>query len=103
LAISVTQFDQDYYPGRRKRGKDYREDMVCPFALKFTGWFVFSFPHLSIVDVLIAFVQLELPFFYPGQVPLKLFVVPSLFSNLLTVPTLIVDKLLNVPHTDMSW
>uniref|UniRef100_A0A8R7RCI2 S1 motif domain-containing protein n=1 Tax=Triticum urartu TaxID=4572 RepID=A0A8R7RCI2_TRIUA len=32
------KFDQDYYPGRRKRGKDYREDM------------------------------LELPFFYPGQI-----------------------------------
>ncbi|WVZ67776.1 hypothetical protein U9M48_016813 [Paspalum notatum var. saurae] len=32
------QFDQDYYPGRRKRGKDYREDM-----------------H-------------ELPFYYPGQI-----------------------------------
>lgn len=22
------QFDQDYYPGRRKRGKDYKEEMV---------------------------------------------------------------------------
>ncbi|RRT81790.1 hypothetical protein B296_00001849 [Ensete ventricosum] len=22
------QFDQDYYPGRRKRGKDYKDDMV---------------------------------------------------------------------------
>ncbi|XP_039813846.1 protein PLASTID TRANSCRIPTIONALLY ACTIVE 10-like [Panicum virgatum] len=32
------QYDQDYYPGRRKRGKDYREDM-----------------H-------------ELPFYYPGQI-----------------------------------
>ncbi|XP_068665181.1 protein PLASTID TRANSCRIPTIONALLY ACTIVE 10 [Aristolochia californica] len=32
------QFDQDYYPGRRKRGKDYKDDM------------------------------LELPFFYPGQI-----------------------------------
>ncbi|KAK3166251.1 hypothetical protein QOZ80_1AG0043350 [Eleusine coracana subsp. coracana] len=32
------QFDQDYYPGRRKRGKDYKEDM-----------------H-------------ELPFYYPGQI-----------------------------------
>jgi hypothetical protein len=27
------QFDQDYYPGRRKRGKDYKEDMVCSSAL----------------------------------------------------------------------
>jgi hypothetical protein len=35
FGISVMQFDQDYYPGRRKRGKDYREDMVCPFALEF--------------------------------------------------------------------
>jgi hypothetical protein len=34
FGISVMQFDQDYYPGRRKRGKDYREDMVCPFALE---------------------------------------------------------------------
>lgn len=25
--ISV-QYDQDYYPGRRKRGKDYEEGMV---------------------------------------------------------------------------
>ncbi|KAH7684825.1 Nucleic acid-binding OB-fold-containing protein [Dioscorea alata] len=32
------KFDQDYYPGRRKRGKDYKDGM------------------------------LELPFFYPGQV-----------------------------------
>ncbi|XP_043704031.1 protein PLASTID TRANSCRIPTIONALLY ACTIVE 10 [Telopea speciosissima] len=32
------KFDQDYHPGRRKRGKDYKEDM------------------------------LELPFFYPGQI-----------------------------------
>uniref|UniRef100_A0A0E0JSC4 S1 motif domain-containing protein n=1 Tax=Oryza punctata TaxID=4537 RepID=A0A0E0JSC4_ORYPU len=32
------KFDQDYYPGRRKRGEDYKEDM------------------------------LELPFFYPGQI-----------------------------------
>lgn len=32
------RYDQDYYPGRRKRGKDYRKDM------------------------------LELPFFYPGQI-----------------------------------
>ncbi|XP_068657156.1 protein PLASTID TRANSCRIPTIONALLY ACTIVE 10-like [Aristolochia californica] len=32
------QFDQDYYPGRRKRGKDYKDDM------------------------------LELPFFFPGQI-----------------------------------
>ncbi|WOK96583.1 protein PLASTID TRANSCRIPTIONALLY ACTIVE 10 [Canna indica] len=32
------KFDQDYYPGRRKRGKDYKEDM------------------------------LELPFIYPGQI-----------------------------------
>lgn len=22
------QYDQDYYPGRRKRGKDYKEGMV---------------------------------------------------------------------------
>ena len=29
------QYDQDYYPGRRKRGKDYKEDMV--------GWFYFIF------------------------------------------------------------
>ncbi|PKA62327.1 hypothetical protein AXF42_Ash016119 [Apostasia shenzhenica] len=26
----VTQFDQDYYPGRRKRGKDYKDDMAGP-------------------------------------------------------------------------
>lgn len=32
------KYDQDYYPGRRKRGKDYKEDM------------------------------LELPFYYPGQI-----------------------------------
>lgn len=32
------KFDQDYYPGRRKRGKDYKDDM------------------------------LELPFIYPGQI-----------------------------------
>ncbi|URE14692.1 hypothetical protein MUK42_12397 [Musa troglodytarum] len=32
------KFDQDYYPGRRKRGKDYKDDMV------------------------------ELPFIYPGQI-----------------------------------
>uniref|UniRef100_A0ACD5XFI8 Uncharacterized protein n=1 Tax=Avena sativa TaxID=4498 RepID=A0ACD5XFI8_AVESA len=38
LEAESYQFDQDYYPGRRKRGKDYREDM------------------------------LELPFFYPGQI-----------------------------------
>ncbi|KAF9601706.1 hypothetical protein IFM89_022235 [Coptis chinensis] len=32
------KYDQDYYPGRRKRGKDYKEEM------------------------------LELPFYYPGQI-----------------------------------
>ncbi|KMZ58839.1 hypothetical protein ZOSMA_72G00010, partial [Zostera marina] len=35
--MNIVHFDQDYYPGRRKRGKDYKDDM------------------------------LELPFIYPGQ------------------------------------
>lgn len=79
------QFDQDYYPGRRKRGKDYREDMVCPLALEYLLPDLFYvFLTLLVIDVLIAFVQLELPFFYPGQVPLKLWLY-SLFSNLLTL------------------
>lgn len=62
---------------------------------------VLFFLVLLIADVLIAFVQLELPFFYPGQVPLKLLIVPSLFSNLLTVTILTFDKWFNLPHADM--
>lgn len=78
LPISVMQYDQDYYPGRRKRGKDYRKDMVCPFALEYLLPDLFCVRLILLVtDVLIAFVQLELPFFYPGQVPLKLLIVPS--------------------------
>lgn len=28
LVFCATQYDQDYHPGRRRRGKDYEEGMV---------------------------------------------------------------------------
>lgn len=28
ILMTCMQYDQDYYPGRRKRGKDYKEGMV---------------------------------------------------------------------------
>jgi hypothetical protein len=63
----LCQYDQDYYPGRRKRGKDYREDMVCSLALECS---VHTFLNLFsyVVDLLFALMQHELPFYYPGQV-----------------------------------
>lgn len=67
------QYDQDFYPGRRKRGKDYEDGMVnflldCLTSL--IGSEVFE------VNCFFLSVQYELPFYYPGMVsflPLGLF------------------------------
>lgn len=78
----LMQYDQDYHPGRRKRGKDYKEDMVnwiasfykfiiITYLITWEKIIVSSYLklHKGIDDnYLIVFWQYELPFYYPGQV-----------------------------------
>lgn len=43
MFLMPLQYDQDYHPGRRKRGKDYKEGMVKiggEFSLFFLIWFM---------------------------------------------------------------
>lgn len=43
------QFDQDYYPGRRKRGKDYNEEMVL-----FVIYLLFNISYSDYMEVVIS-------------------------------------------------
>lgn len=43
MFLMPLQYDQDYHPGRRKRGKDYKEGMVKiggEFSLFILIWFM---------------------------------------------------------------